>query len=40
MGPACGRRRLQEWADDGWSYFNNDAQGAAIGDASILRELL
>lgn len=50
VGPACGRRRLQEWADvirdlmktadDGWIYFNNDAQGAAIGDASILRELL
>ena len=50
VGPAFGRQRLQEWADvirdlmktadDGCIYFNNDAQGAAIGDASILRELL
>jgi len=48
--PAFGRRRLQQWADriltlmrnadDGWVYFNNDAQGAAIQDANTLRDLL
>lgn len=49
-GPAFGRRRLREWArriddllrhaDAGYVYFNNDAQGAAIDDARILRDLL
>ncbi len=49
-GPSFGRRRLREWAAhitelmpkarEGYVYFNNDAQGAAIEDARILRELL
>jgi len=48
--PAFGRRRLQAWAerirylmhqaDEGWVYFNNDLEGAAIEDARILRTLL
>jgi uncharacterized protein YecE (DUF72 family) len=48
--PAFGRRRLARWADlidalmrqadQGWVYFNNDAQGAALDDARLLRELL
>lgn len=50
VSPAFGRRRLRTWADritglmdraeEGWVYFNNDAQGAAIDDARILREFL
>lgn len=48
--PGFGRRRLRQWAehiqtlmrnaDQGWVYFNNDGQGAAIDDARILRGLL
>jgi len=48
--PAFGRRRLRPWArrigelmreaDEGWVYFNNDMEGAAIEDARILRSLL
>ncbi|MDQ7843937.1 MAG: DUF72 domain-containing protein [Armatimonadota bacterium] len=49
-GPAFGRRRLGLWtqrirelmqeADEGWIYFNNDAEGAALEDARLLRRLL
>jgi uncharacterized protein YecE (DUF72 family) len=48
--PGFGRRRLRAWAEriaelmrgaeEGWVYFNNDAQGAAVEDARILRALL
>lgn len=50
LSPAFGRRRLRKWAEtigglmrragEGWVYFNNDAQGAAIDDARLLRSLL
>lgn len=49
-GPAFGRRRLRPWVQtirslceggrDGYIYFNNDAEGAAIEDAIDLRDLL
>lgn len=49
-GPAFGRRRLNVWArrldgllqqaDAGYVYFNNDAAGAAVADAAVLRSLL
>jgi len=49
-GPTFGRRRLRLWArrieelmgeaDEGWIYFNNDAEGAAVEDARLLRHLL
>jgi uncharacterized protein YecE (DUF72 family) len=48
-GPAFGRRRLRSWAhrldallrhaDAGYVYFNNDAAGAAIEDATTLADL-
>lgn len=48
--PAFGRRRLRPWAariaelmrraDEAWVFFNNDLEGAAIEDATILRDLL
>ena len=49
-GPAFGARRLRGWAPkirtlcapscDAYVYFNNDAEGAAIADAFMLRTFL
>lgn len=45
---AYGKRRLRPWAEfiagcgleDVYVYFNNDAEGAAVRDAEVLRKLL